>query len=81
MNKNEKHSVLKKILDPFLKILGIILIILGILGLFLPFLQGIVMIIAGAALLQNKWILKKIKQLKTYLKKRIKKGPSKRRPL
>jgi hypothetical protein len=38
------------------KIIGGILIVGGVLGLFLPFLQGVAMIIAGAVLLGNKHI-------------------------
>lgn len=43
------------------KILGFLLILGGIAGLFLPFLQGIAMILAGLALMGNKraklWLL------------------------
>ena len=35
------------------KVLGVILLIGGVLGLFLPFLQGVAMIIAGAILIDN----------------------------
>lgn len=50
------------------KVLGVILIIGGILGCFLPFLQGIAMIIAGAVLLENKWVIEKVYQVIDYLK-------------
>ncbi|MFH1289968.1 MAG: PGPGW domain-containing protein [Nanoarchaeota archaeon] len=54
-------------------ILGIIFLTLGILGLFLPFLQGILFILIGAALLgfpPAKRLLKKIrKKSKKLLKK------------
>lgn len=52
------------------KIIGIILIVGGTLGLFLPFFQGIAMIIAGAILLENEFILRKFRQLVAYLKKK-----------
>lgn len=55
------------------KVLGVVLIVGGILGLFLPFLQGIAMIVVGAILLDNKYILNKVKQFKAYLKRRKKK--------
>lgn len=51
------------------KILGVLLIIGGILGLFLPFFQGIVMIIAGALLLENKYVLRKVRQLIAHFKR------------
>lgn len=44
------------------KILGIVLIIGGILGLFLPFLQGVVMILVGLALLGNGQVIQWMKQ-------------------
>jgi len=46
------------------KVAGVLLIILGIIGLALPFLQGIALIIAGAVLLKNRWLLEKIQILK-----------------
>jgi len=52
------------------KILGIILIVGGILGLFLPFFQGIAMIITGAILLKNKYVLRRAQQFVAYLKRR-----------
>jgi uncharacterized protein YqgC (DUF456 family) len=45
----------------FKLILGIVLIIGGIIGLFLPFLQGILMILAGLYLLGGRRLLKKLK--------------------
>ncbi len=50
------------------KLLGVILIIGGFFGLFLPFLQGIAMIIAGAMLLENKFILDKAYKFVAYVK-------------
>ena len=55
------------------KILGILFIIAGIIGLFVPILQGIALIVVGGALLQNKYLLKKLKDLKVYFKKKTKK--------
>jgi uncharacterized protein YqgC (DUF456 family) len=51
------------------KLLGIVLIIGGILGLFLPFFQGIAMIVAGAILLNNKYATEKVRKLLAYFKK------------
>lgn len=56
--------------EPLKKILGIILILGGIVGLFLPFFQGIVMIVAGAVLLNNKFILDKVRRLAAYFKRK-----------
>ena len=50
------------------KILGVILIIIGIIGIFLPILQGVLMIIAGLFLLgvKKEKIKKWISKLKFY---------------
>jgi len=50
------------------KLLGVLLIIGGILGLFLPFFQGIAMIVAGAVLLENEFVLRKVRRVIAYLK-------------
>ncbi len=55
------------------KILGVLLIILGIFGLFLPLLQGFLFITIGLLLLGGKPLLKKVKQLWEWLKKKFKK--------
>lgn len=55
------------------KSLGVILIIGGFLGLFLPFFQGVAMIIAGAILLDNRYIMIRVRRFIDYLKKRRKK--------
>jgi uncharacterized membrane protein YbaN (DUF454 family) len=55
-----------------LKILGVLLIIGGIIGLFLPFLQGVLMITVGFALMGNKTAVKKLAQFKKWLKSRKK---------
>jgi len=49
---------------------GITLVVLGIFGLFLPFLQGILMIVAGLTFLGDKRIVKLIKKGKEYFRKR-----------
>ncbi|MFH1831902.1 MAG: PGPGW domain-containing protein [bacterium] len=50
------------------KILGILLILVGIIGLFLPFLQGVLMISAGIILLGNKKLLTKMHKFWHYIK-------------
>ncbi len=76
---------IKKITDfakiYFKKIVGVILIIGGIAGLFLPFFQGVAMIIVGSVLLLGKKnAQKKLGVLKThwrniqnYVQKKLKK--------
>ena len=61
-NKNDVKVIIKKIV-------GIALIVGGLFGLFLPFFQGIAMIIAGAFLLESKYIIKQVKRLIAYLKR------------
>ena len=53
------------------KIIGIFLILLGIIGLALPFLQGILLILAGLALLGNKHLIQYIKKLYARLRKKL----------
>lgn len=50
------------------KVVGVILIIFGIIGLFLPILQGILMIIAGLSLIgvKKNTIKKYIKKFKLF---------------
>lgn len=55
------------------KVTGIFLIIMGIIGLFVPILQGIALIIAGVIVLQNKYLLKKLKAVRAHFKKKAKK--------
>ena len=66
-------KIKNNVLEITKKILGIILIVGGILGLFLPFFQGIAMIILGMILLGNKHLSTKIRKLKKhiYFKRRI----------
>lgn len=54
------------------KIAGSFLIALGIIGLFLPFLQGILLIAAGLATLGNKKAIKVFEKAKLILKKKKK---------
>ena len=61
------------VLDMAKKVLGVVLIVGGILGLFLPFFQGIAMIVAGAILLENKLVIEKSKQFISYIKRLRKK--------
>jgi len=49
------------------RVLGIVLIVVGILGLFLPFLQGIAMILAGITLIGGRPALRKCKRLAMQL--------------
>jgi len=60
--------------DFFKKAAGVLLIILGTLGLFLPFLQGIAMILAGLALLGNKKLKEIVKSFFEYIKKKFSKN-------
>lgn len=52
--------------------LGVLLIVGGIFGLFLPFLQGIAMILGGLVLLRNKtgvgWFARMREKLRTWRK-------------
>lgn len=52
--------------------LGVLLIVGGIFGLFLPFLQGIAMILGGLVLLRNKtavgWFARIREKLRTWRK-------------
>ena len=54
------------------RVLGVVLIAGGVVGLFLPFFQGIAMIIAGAVLLGNEKALNAIKRWVAQLKKCLK---------
>ncbi len=63
--KNHTQTMLKQIA-------GVALIVLGILGLFLPFLQGIAFIVVGAILLDNKYILKRVRKVQAYFRRKWK---------
>jgi|ETNmetMinimDraft_2_1059921.scaffolds.fasta_scaffold70441_2 uncharacterized membrane protein YbaN (DUF454 family) len=54
-------------------IIGWGLIVFGIMGLFLPVLQGILMILAGIAIIESEKEMKIFRKVKNYLKKKIKK--------
>lgn len=59
---------MKRIFKVIKKIIGITLIIAGIIGIFLPFFQGVLMIILGLILLGNhklkNFVIKLIKKIK-----------------
>ena len=46
------------------KVIGSFLIFIGVIGLFVPVLQGWLLIFFGVALVENQWINTKIKILK-----------------
>ena len=52
----------------FRKIAGVGLIFFGTIGLFLPFLQGILMITAGIYLLDNNWITGQFKRIFSFFR-------------
>jgi|GEM_PF-3126058 uncharacterized protein YqgC (DUF456 family) len=61
-------DILKKY---FIKFLGITLIIVGIIGLFLPFLQGVLMIVTGWALLMGKSVNRELKKAWSFIKTKV----------
>lgn len=70
INKNETKTLIKKIT-------GILLIVLGVIGIFLPLLQGILLIAIGIALYEDKSI-KDIKKSSKNLLGKIKRILNKR---
>ena len=72
MEKRKKRTG-SEIWDITKKILGIIFIIIGIIGLFLPFLQGLLLIIIGLALYNNKKIGRYIAENIEKLRRKINK--------
>jgi len=72
--QKEKEEFKLALWDITKKIIGIILIILGIAGLFLPFLQGIILIAIGLAFLGNKRIKRILKKYWEKIKARKKKN-------
>lgn len=57
--------------DPGIKKgIGILLLVLGVIGLFLPILQGTLMILAGVAVLKGGSIKDNLKDMKNKLKRR-----------
>ena len=78
MKKGEKkREKRKKIWEIIRKVLGIILIVIGIFGLFLPFLQGFLLIIIGIALYENKSVKRAISDFIEKFKKKKKSGKAK----
>jgi len=71
--KSKNSTPITKIWSILKKILGVFLIIVGIIGLFLPLLQGILLIFIGITLFQNKKI-KECVQFWINKTKRLKKG-------
>lgn len=57
--------------------LGVVLVLLGIVGLFLPILQGVVMILAGLAILSGH--SRRAKALMVWLKRKLHIGHEERR--
>jgi uncharacterized protein len=51
---------------------GVFLLILGVIGLFVPVLQGILLILLGLTLLGNKYARGKLKQMHYRLKRWLK---------
>ena len=62
---------MKRIFKLIKKIIGIILIIAGIIGLFLPFFQGVLMILLGLVLLGNPKLEKFATELINKIKKKL----------
>lgn len=60
----QKNRMIKKFKKIFRKTIGIMLIVLGIAGLFLPILQGVLLIIAGLFFLEYEPINRLIHRLK-----------------
>lgn len=71
--KKKRDRKKKEIWNLTKKIIGIILIAIGILGLFLPLLQGILLIIIGIALFENKSIKEAIVSFVDKIKRKRKK--------
>ncbi|MBY0353574.1 hypothetical protein K2W90_04390 [Candidatus Babeliales bacterium] len=72
MKKNEIISFFKRYGK---KVAGVVLIVMGVVGIFLPFLQGILMILAGLVLLGNSKLADKLfvykECLLAYLRKKF----------
>ncbi|MBU0471098.1 MAG: hypothetical protein KKF89_06320 [Nanoarchaeota archaeon] len=54
----------------FFLVLGIILVVIGVIGLFLPFIQGIITILAGFYLIGKVKKLKFMDDLESFLKRK-----------
>ena len=70
-NSNNKLTLTRKALNIISVIAGIVLIIIGITGLFLPLVQGTLLIILGLLLVGGKPLLRKAKKLANYLMEKI----------
>ncbi|HOE28138.1 MAG: hypothetical protein IT574_06480 [Candidatus Aureabacteria bacterium] len=57
---------------------GYILLFLGIIGLFLPLLQGVLLIVAGATMLG--WDLEKMREARSRIAARVRRFAGRRRP-
>lgn len=53
-------------------VVGITLVIIGFIGLFVPVLQGVLLILLGLALLGNKYAREKLKKMHYRLKRWLK---------
>jgi hypothetical protein len=53
------------------KVLGVLIIILGIIGLFVPFIQGILLILLGLGLLGINKVQEKFDVLKQWFKEKF----------
>ena len=58
-------------MDPGIKKgIGILLLILGVIGLFLPIIQGVLLILAGTAVLKGGSIKDNLKDMKNKLRRK-----------
>jgi amino acid transporter len=73
-SRSEIWDLVKKIWEIIKKILGVIFIVIGIFGLFLPLLQGILLILIGLALYNNKKIGRYVVENIAKIKRKIKKA-------
>ncbi|MBX9831172.1 hypothetical protein K2X40_04410 [Candidatus Babeliales bacterium] len=71
----KKHEIIRFFKRYGKKVLGVVLIIVGVVGIFVPFLQGILLILAGLFLLGNHTLANKLFALKervlTYMRKKF----------
>ncbi|MFC1753032.1 hypothetical protein ACFL96_06515 [Thermoproteota archaeon] len=58
------------------KVIGVLLIVLGVVGLFLPILQGTLLILVGAAVLKGGSIKENMRVLKSKIIKPGRKRPT-----
>ena len=63
------HKIFKTIYDNGGRVvIGLFLLILGIIGLFVPVIQGTLLILLGLALLGNKYAREKLKKIRYRLR-------------